>query len=140
MRELRYGLSTEVDGAFDDVVAKVTAALKTQGFGVLTTIDVQKTMKEKTGADLQPYVILGACNPALAYTALMDDIETGLLLPCNVTVRQEDGRCTVSILDPKIMAEISDAPGLKEVSEIARKKLEAVVGELEGVEAAPQTV
>lgn len=136
MKQLHYGLSTEVDGTLDEVVAKVTAALKKQGFGVLTTIDVQKTIKEKTGADLQPYVILGACNPALAYTALMDDVETGLLLPCNVTVREEAGRCTVSILDPRILAEISDAPGLKEVSDIAHKKLEAVVAELEGAKAA----
>lgn len=136
MKQLRYGISTRVEGPLDRAVEAVTAALKAQGFGVLTTIDVRKTMKEKIEADVQPYVILGACNPSLAYTALMDDIEVGLLLPCNVTVREEpDGGCIVSILDPRMMAELSEAPGLAEVSRIARTKLEAVIAELEAVPA-----
>lgn len=137
MKQLKYGMTTRVEGPLGRAVEAATAALKKQGFGVLTTIDVRKTMKEKIGADVQPYVILGACNPQLAYTALMDDIEIGLLLPCNVTVREDqDGRCTVSILDPRMMADLSEAPGLVEVSQIARQKLEAVIADLEEVAAA----
>ena len=84
-------------------------ALKTQGFGVLTEIDVQKTLKEKLGAEMEPYVILGACNPQLARQALDADRSIGLLLPCNVVLRQEDEDVRVSILDPRTMFEVTDA-------------------------------
>ena len=127
----RYGIRTQVQLPLEEAVAAATEALKREGFGVLTTIDVRQTLKEKVGADFQPYVILGACNPALAYAALQDDIDIGLLLPCNVTVRQEGETSIVSILDPMTMAELSAAPGLAEIVRLARQKLERVLVALE---------
>ena len=132
MKELPYGLSIALDLPLQPAIAAVKDALKEEGFGVLTEIDVRKTLRDKIGADFQPYVILGACNPPLAFAALQDDIEAGLLLPCNVTVRQEDGGTVVSILDPLVMARLSGASGLGEVSRIAREKLERVIDRLSG--------
>lgn len=132
MKELPYGLSIALDLPLEPAIAAVKGALKEEGFGILTEIDVRKTLREKIGADFQPYVILGACNPPLAFAALQDDIEAGLLLPCNVTVRQEDGGSVVSILDPLVMARLSGASGLDEVSRIAREKLERVIDRLSG--------
>src|SRR3990172_11240576 len=132
MKQLPYGLSIELKLPLEAAIAATKEALKEEGFGVLTEIDVRKTLREKIGADFQPYVILGACNPALAFAALQDDIEAGLLLPCNVTVRQEDGGTVVSILDPLVMARLSGASGLGEVSRIAREKLERVIDRLSG--------
>lgn len=131
MKELRYGISVEVPLTFQDAVAMAREALKEEGFGILTEIDVKKTLKEKVGAEFQPYVILGACNPALAFTALQDDIDVGLLLPCNVTVREEGGKSIVSVMDPQVMSRLSDAPGLAEVARIARQKLERALGQME---------
>lgn len=131
MKELRYGISVEVPLPFEDAVAMAREALKEEGFGILTEIDVKKTLKEKVGAEFQPYIILGACNPALAFTALQDDIDVGLLLPCNVTVREEDGKSIVSVMDPRVMSRLSDAPGLAEVARIARQKLERALGQVE---------
>lgn len=131
MKELRYGISVEVPLSFQDAIAMAREALKEEGFGILTEIDVKKTLKEKIGAEFQPYVILGACNPALAFTALQDDVDVGLLLPCNVTVREEDGRSIVSVMDPQVMSRLSDAPGLAEVARIARQKLERALGQME---------
>jgi len=128
---LRYGIRTQVRLPLEEAIAATTEALKREGFGVLTTIDVRETLKEKIGADFQPYVILGACNPALAYAALQDDIDIGLLLPCNVTVREEGETSIVTILDPMTMAELSAAPGLSEIVRLAREKLERVLAALE---------
>ncbi len=104
----RYEMSTSVKGAFAEVKARVVEALKAQGFGVLTEIDVQKTLKEKLGVEMEPYIILGACNPRLAHQALDSDRSIGLLLPCNVVLRLEDGDVQVSILDPRAMFEVVD--------------------------------
>jgi uncharacterized protein (DUF302 family) len=133
MATTTFGMTTKVGMPYAEAVEAVTAALNREGFGVLTTIDVKRTLKEKVGADFQDYVILGACNPALAYTALMDDIEVGLLLPCNVTVRADGERSIVSILDPGLMAHLSDAEGLQRVAMIAREKLQRVLDEMKGV-------
>ncbi len=133
MKELPYGITVDVRLSYDDAIAAVRDALKEEGFGILTEIDVKKTLKEKVGADLQPYVILGACNPALAYTALKDDMDLGLLLPCNVTVREVGAGSVVGILDPLVMSKMSDAPGLDQVARIARQHLERVVRKLESV-------
>ncbi|HUF52709.1 MAG TPA: DUF302 domain-containing protein [Dehalococcoidia bacterium] len=133
MTTTTYGMTARVPLSYDDAVQAVTAALKRQGFGVLTTIDVKKTLKEKVGAEIEDYVILGACNPALAYAALQEDVNLGLLLPCNVTVRAEGDESIVSIMDPGVMARLSDAEGLGEVARIAREKLERVRASLEGV-------
>ena len=125
-------MTAKVRMPYAQAVDAVTAALRREGFGVLTTIDVKRTLKEKVGADFGEYVILGACNPALAYSALMDDIEVGLLLPCNVTVREDGQGSIVSILDPGLMARLSDAEGLQRVAMIAREKLERVLEEMKG--------
>jgi uncharacterized protein (DUF302 family) len=127
-----YGMTAKLSLSYEEAVEVVTAALKREGFGVLTTIDVGKTLKEKVGAEFGQYMILGACNPALAYTALTDDVDVGLLLPCNVTVRADGNGAIVSILDPGVMARLSDAEGLKEVAAIARKKLERVLADVTG--------
>jgi uncharacterized protein (DUF302 family) len=132
MKELPYGLSIELNLPIEQAITATKEALKVQGFGVLTEIDVRKTLKENIAADFQPYVILGACNPSLAFVALQDDIETGLLLPCNVTVREEgNGRSVVSVLDPNLMASVSPSSELKEVARLARQKLERVLEELD---------
>jgi uncharacterized protein (DUF302 family) len=133
MTTISYGMTTRVPISCDRAVEAVTEALKNEGFGILTTIDVRKTMKEKVGADFGYYVILGACNPAFAFATLQEDAEAGLLLPCNVSVRGEGEGCVVSILDPELMAKISGKEGMLEVAKIARKKLERVLEEVKGV-------
>jgi uncharacterized protein (DUF302 family) len=101
IEETRYGLRVHVDAPYEDAVAKVTEALKAEGFGVLTTIDVRQTLKQKLDADFRKYVILGACNPPLAHRALSADLEIGLLLPCNVVVyEREPGKSTVAAMAP----------------------------------------
>jgi uncharacterized protein (DUF302 family) len=124
MKRLKYGFGVEVELPFDQAQSLVTAALREEGFGVLTEIDVRKTMKEKLGAELPPYVILGVCNPSLAHRALGEDIDIGLLLPCNVVVRQENHSTLVSVLDPNVMSGLSGAPGLKAIADEAHQKLE----------------
>jgi uncharacterized protein (DUF302 family) len=131
VKELSYGLSVDLDLPLGRAISATKEALKAEGFGILTEIDVRKTLKEKIAADFQPYVILGACNPSLAFVALQDDIDTGLLLPCNVTVREEaDGRSVVTVLDPNVMARVSPSAELKEVARLARQKLERALEEL----------
>ena len=103
-----YGMSIKIKGYLEEVKPKVVEALKTQGFGVLTEIDVQKTMKQKLDVDFKPYQILGACNPRFAHRALMVDESIGLLLPCNVILRQDDDGVEVSIQDPEVMFSVVD--------------------------------
>lgn len=121
-----YGLSTPVKESYEDAIAKVTAELKEQGFGILTEIDVKATMKKKLDVDIDKYVILGACNPALAYQSLQAEQEMGLLLPCNVIVYEKDGTTYVSMLDPMGMMAFSGNDALCDMAEEARSRLDKV--------------
>ena len=131
----RYGMQTPVRGSFDEVKSKVVQALKEQGFGILSEIDVQKTLKDKIGVSMERYQILGACNPQLAQRALEVDRGLGLLLPCNVVVRDLDGSIEVSILDPERMFEIADEQTRATLATLpgeAKGRLEAALEQLKG--------
>lgn len=115
---------------FEDVVEKVIAALKQEGFGVLTRIDVEATLKEKLDEDFRPYVILGACNPPLAHRALVSEPRVGVMLPCNVTIETSDGGTLVCIANPEAMLTMGDFSknhALREVATEARNRLERVI-------------
>ena len=103
-----YGMSIKIEGTLEELKPKVIEALKGQGFGVLTEIDVQQIMKRKLGVDYKPYLILGACNPNFAHRALTADEGIGLLLPCNVVLRQDSDGVYVSIQDPEVMFSVVD--------------------------------
>jgi uncharacterized protein (DUF302 family) len=120
-----YGFTTTLTGvSFDEAILKTTAALKAEGFGILSDIDVQQAMKEKLGKDLAPYRILGACNPALAHQAVTAVPDIGLLLPCNVIVREEaPGRVVVGFLDPQIMVNLVGKPEVRTVADAAEQRL-----------------
>ncbi|OFW77376.1 MAG: ABC transporter ATP-binding protein [Actinobacteria bacterium RBG_19FT_COMBO_70_19] len=125
-----YGRTVLIDDPVAEAVPKVKGALKAQGFGTLTEIDVQATLKEKIDAEVDPYVILGACNPLLAHRALQLEPDVGLLLPCNVVVRTHGDRTMVSALDPEIIADMADHPGLKPIAEEATRLLDAALESL----------
>lgn len=126
-----YGFGADIDAPFDEAIERTKAALKAEGFGVLTTIDVKATMKEKIDVEFEPYVILGACNPHLAYRALQAEHELGLLLPCNVIVHEHDGVSRVSIIDPaQMLGFAGDNPELKAVAAEAEARLRRVAATL----------
>lgn len=123
----RYGFDVTLAVPFETAVERVTAALKAEGFGVLTEIDVKATMKKKLDVDFRKYVILGACNPPLAHKALSAELEIGLLLPCNVIVYEaDDGNSVVSIVDPLMMLQVAQAECLQEVASEAAARLRRV--------------
>jgi uncharacterized protein (DUF302 family) len=126
-----YGITVKLPAAFAPTVARVRAALAEQGFGVLTEIDVQATLRTKLGAEMEDYVILGACNPPLAQRALDADRDIGLLLPCNVVVRADGPSATVvQALDPQIMVEMTGRPELTGVADEATTRLRAALDAL----------
>ena len=124
---MNYGTSVTTDLDFAHALEKVRTALAEQGFGILTEIDVQATMKAKLDVDVAPQVILGACNPALAHRALETDPGIGLLLPCNVVVRRDEDRTIVSALDPQVMVSLPDNPDLQPVADEAGRRLRAAL-------------
>jgi len=122
-----YGISTKLRVPYDQAVEAVTEALKSEGFGVLTEIDVKATLKKKLDADFRKYVILGACNPPLAHKALSMELEIGLLLPCNVIVYEEGDGSVVSAIDPVAAMGAVDNPELKPIAEQVRSKLKRII-------------
>ena len=131
---MSIAISTSTDTAdFDKVVSKTREVLKDNGFGVLTEIDVQASLKEKLGESIERYLILGACNPPLAHRAVLANKQVGLLLPCNVVVREDaDNPATVHIeaMNPQLMVEVADDPALSPIADQATRQLEAAISTL----------
>jgi uncharacterized protein (DUF302 family) len=133
MQETRYGLKVSMRVPYDEAVRRATDALQSQGFGVLTTIDVQQTLKAKLGRDFGKYVILGACNPPLADRALHAELEVGLLLPCNVIVYEAaPSASVVAAMAPlAALGIVGDNPGLADIAREADQRLRAALSQLE---------
>lgn len=126
--ETKFGFGKAIDLDFDAAIEKVTAELATEGFGILSDIDVAATLKKKLGEDMAPYRILGACNPALAHQALTAVPDIGLLLPCNVLVREDDsGKVQVSFMDPASVLGLVDHPDVVPLAGQVKAKLERVL-------------
>jgi uncharacterized protein (DUF302 family) len=125
------GFQTRLDLPYEAAIEQVTEALKAEGFGVLTSIDVKETMKKKLDVEFQKYAILGACNPSLAHKALSARPDMGLLLPCNVIVYEEDGQSVVNIVDPLAMFGFIQDPSLQPIAEEARQRLSRVAESLQ---------
>jgi len=126
-----YTFGTRLPGSVDDVRPRVEAALKAEGFGVLTAIDVQATMKARLAIERPPFLILGACNPPLAHRALEADPSVGALLPCNVVLRADGPETIVEAMDPLAVLSIVEEPAIRAVAEEARARLERAVAALE---------
>ena len=134
----QLGLTVKLHTDFDTALQKAIDALKAEGFGVLSDIDLQHAMKEKLGKEMAPYRILGACNPPLAHQAVTAVPDIGLLLPCNVIVREEaPGRVVVGFLDPQIMVDLVGKPEVKSVADAAEQRLRRACASLGG--SAPQS-
>ena len=127
---MNYGMAVRTALPFAEAAARVRGALREQGFGVLTEIDVQATLHGKLGQEMDQYLILGACHPLLAHRALATDISVGLLLPCNVVIRADAGQTVVEALDPQMMVTVTGEPALKPVAEEAARRLRAALAAL----------
>ncbi|MFE0459670.1 DUF302 domain-containing protein [Kitasatospora sp. NPDC058965] len=126
-----YGITVTLDRPFAETVERVRAALAEQGFGILTEIDVQATLRTKIGAELPDYLILGACNPPLAHRAVQADPRIGLLLPCNVVVRTADGATVVEAMNPDVMVRVTGHPELTAIADEAGTRLRAALAALQ---------
>ena len=126
-----YGITVRTHIPFAEAVARVRQALKAQGFGVLTEIDVQATLRDKLGQEMEDYLILGACNPPLAHRALEADRKIGLLLPCNVVVRTAGGQTIIEALNPQVMVQVASQPSLKPVADEAASRIRAALDSLQ---------
>jgi uncharacterized protein (DUF302 family) len=124
---MHYGFSKMVDMSYEQTIEKVTAELKKEGFGVLTSIDVKETLKQKINVDFKKYAILGACNPPIAHRALQEEEDLGLLLPCNVIVYEKEGKTRVSIFDPMVMTWIMENDNMKPIATEVQEKLQRVL-------------
>ena len=132
-REPKYGWSVRLAGrSLADARQLVTDALKAQGFGIVTELDVRDTLKKKLDHDFRPYVILGACNPVLAERALTSELAVGLLLPCNVCLWEDEGATVVAVGRPDAMFAVAGSPALQPIADEAQRRLEAVVAGLRG--------
>ena len=128
-----YGIHVTVDCGMEEAEQRALAALKDEGFGVLTEIDVKATLKKKIDVDRKPYKILGACNPKLANEALNMEPDLGLLLPCNVVIREEDdGSTTVAIVDPAAMFTVVNRPEMEELAKDVRVRFERIMDAIKG--------
>lgn len=126
-----YGIRTTIDASYEDAIPKVTEALKQEGFGILTQIDVAATLKQKLDKSFRKYMILGACNPSLAYQALTSETEIGLFLPCNVLVYEgDDGKTVVSAQDPIVAMGVAGNEAVMPVAKEAKERLERVIAAL----------
>jgi uncharacterized protein (DUF302 family) len=126
-----YGFGTTLPVSYEQALVRVKEALKAEGFGVLTEIDVRKTLHEKLGEEMEPYMILGACNPQLAHRALNEEPEIGLLLPCNVVVRAEGSNSRVEIADPEAMLSIAGNEQLAALATEAKHRLQRALEALQ---------
>ena len=124
---MQYGFSKTVDMPYEQAIEKVTAELKKEGFGVLTSIDVKDTLKQKINVDFKKYAILGACNPPIAHRALQEEEDLGLLLPCNVVVYEKETKTRVSIFDPMVMTWIMENDNMKPIATEVQEKLQRVL-------------
>ena len=124
---MKYGFSKRTVLSFENAITKVTEELKKEGFGVLTTIDVQETMKKKINVDFPKYVILGACNPPFAHKALQAEEELGLLLPCNLIVYEKEGKTNIAAFDPMVMTKIVENSAILPVAQEMKARLERVI-------------
>lgn len=131
MEKTQYGFKKALKSSFEEAVEEVTQALKKEGFGILTQIDVKDILKKKLNVDFRKYIILGACNPPFAYQSLQAETEIGLLLPCNVIVYEDDsGNTVVSAVNPESAMGMIDNPKLKEIANQVQAKLKKVVDNL----------
>ena len=128
--KLAYGFGVTINAPYAEAVERTKAALKEQGFGVLTEIDVKATMKQKLDVDFRPYVILGACNPPLAHRALTTELDLGLLLPCNVVVYETEGGSVVEVMDPVAAMGVVGNPALEPIAHEAKARLEKALATL----------
>ena len=127
---INYGFTKELDLPYEQVIEKVTAKLANEGFGILSRIDVREKFREKLGIDFMKYVILGACNPAKAHSAILAEQDIGLMLPCNVIVYEKEGKTIVSVIKPTAAMQMINNKDLQEIAAAVEAKLSKVISSL----------